>query len=869
MMKLEQQWFAVLAFCATVIMPLPSFAAAPAYISEVAWAGSSLSASDEWIEILNTTENNLDMSGWSLTGAGSKETDIVLPEGSVVAPNSTFLIGNYDAQHENSTLAIEPNFVTASLSLPNSGLHLHLLDNDFAVVDVAGGTGAPFAGGSGGTADALDGRYTSMVRVDGLVSGEEKTNWMDAALSRNLDENVTDFATPGMHPIAERIVEKEIPVVETESSPEENADFEVTTEEEIEFVKDTGQEVHPTEPEEDLETVSETEGVDETVEKVIQDTNEEVVTTEFIEETEAPIEETESEPTAEKEALDEVKPEESSIMETKGVETKDTPTPNIIVSEFLAAPDTEQDEWVELKNMDDTVVDLTDWTLEDESGKQTILEGTIEPAAFFLVVKPNGKLNNGGDSIIVKNELGEEMLSLTYGNDEVPAGKKGESIVLDGDRYHPTQIHTPGKPNLIFIPVAQVNEEKIQEIEQENETTKETLAIPEPEIAIEEVLNTTIQLTSLYPNTNGKDETEEYIKLQNTGSDNLSLEGWSISDESGKQYVFNAGVELAPNEELMINRTETKIALNNTGDTVFLHAPNKKLIDQVTYSKSTKGETYDRSADGWSWSQTVEATNESTKEVSQQQVRTTTTTLSYVPSNKTIAELTALPVGNRATVSGVVTATPNSLGKQFFYIQDETGGIQIYFYKATFPEMQIGDVISVTGELTSTRGEPRLKISNANAITHQAGDQDIQIENVKLTELNKEHVGSLVEVTGMLQSKTSTKLVLEHNGETLTVHLGSNGLISTETYQRGDELVVTGIVSIYNDNLRVRPRSQDDIIVLEKEKEEIVPVVGSTKNNMPLSNQGQTGTFLLLLTFVVFVGLALARLIPRQKPMNA
>jgi DNA/RNA endonuclease YhcR with UshA esterase domain len=303
---------------------------------------------------------------------------------------------------------------------------------------------------------------------------------------------------------------------------------------------------------------------------------------------------------------------------------------------------------------------------------------------------------------------------------------------------------------------------------------------------------------------------------------------------------------------------------------VSLHAPNKQLIDQVTYSKSTKGETYDRSADEWSWTQTVKVKNETIEQSPEQETNSTNVkTSSHTTPNRTIAELIVLPVGSRATVSGVVTTTPNSLGKQFFYIQDETGGIQVYFYKATFPEMQIGDVISVTGELSTVRGESRLKISDTSAITEQNDRQDIQMEPLNLTELKNEHVGSLVQVTGMMQSKTSNKLILEHSGETLTVHLGSNGMINTEIYQRGDELVVTGILSVYDDNLRIRPRSQDDIVVLEKEKEELLPVIGSTKNSSTMRDQGQTGTFLLLLTFVVFVGLAIARLIPRQKPMNA
>ncbi|MDG1949378.1 MAG: lamin tail domain-containing protein [bacterium] len=837
MLKIEQQWFAVLAFCATTILPLPTFAASPTYISEISWAGSSLSASDEWVEIANTANVPLDISKWSLTGAASKNATITIPEGSIVAANSTFVIGNYDAQHGNSALTIEPNLVTTSLSLPNSGFHLHLMDNDHAVIDVAGGTGTPFAGGSGGTADALDGRYTSMVRVDGSLSGEEKTNWTDATVAQNLLDKVSDYATPGRHPVALTETEESAPTLNNELPPEE--------------------EVIPTD-------------------EHIEEDSQEPPTEEIVMEPTVSTDASKDEVTLEEESLTDPLPSAEHQEDVPQEVTISKPSlqqvlPNLIVSEFLAAPETGQEEWIEIQNIGETSVGLSDWTLEDEGGKQTTLDGLVKSEAFFVIVKPEGKLNNDGDSIILKNEHGNEVLSLTYGSEEVPSGKKGESVALDGNTYHPTQIHTPGTPNLIFIPMKNIQELGLEE-------TAETELVPEIELELkteemQEAPLTTMELSSIYPNTHGSDETEEYLELKNSGTETVTLDGWKVSDASGKKYVFKNQVQVAPGEVLRLNRTETKIALNNTAETIMLHAPNKELIDQVSYTKSTKGETYNRNGDTWTWSQTqaVEQVSVTTQKEAQtlQTTPTPTSAGSKIPNN-TINELTKQSIGTRATVTGVVTAVPNTLGKQFMYIQDETGGIQVYFYKATFPELELGDVISVTGELSNARGEHRLKISDAGSITNINDSRGAQTEAVAIADVNNQHIGKIIETSGMIQSKGANKLTLEHNGEMLTVHLGSGGVIITDSYQRGDKLTVTGIVSIYDNNLRVRPRSQDDIVMIEEKKnEEAAPIIGSTKNNSPLNNQGQAGTLLLLLTFVAFVGLAIARLIPRQKPMNA
>ncbi|MBU4370136.1 hypothetical protein KKG58_05295, partial [Patescibacteria group bacterium] len=54
---------------------------------------------------------------------------------------------------------------------------------------------------------------------------------------------------------------------------------------------------------------------------------------------------------------------------------------------------------------------------------------------------------------------------------------------------------------------------------------------------------------------------------------------------------------------------------------------------------------------------------------------------------------------------GVVIVEPGILGKQFFYIN----GIQIYSYYKDFPELAIGDEISIKGIISQSRGEKRIK----------------------------------------------------------------------------------------------------------------------------------------------------------------
>src|SRR5690349_842047 len=112
-----------LAACSLLfVLPFSVRASGPVFFSEVAWAGSSASLADEWLEICGAP--GTDLSGWSLEGASANP--IALAAGSVIPASGAYLVANYGDADARSTLAVAPDLVTTAVALSNSSLFLTL-----------------------------------------------------------------------------------------------------------------------------------------------------------------------------------------------------------------------------------------------------------------------------------------------------------------------------------------------------------------------------------------------------------------------------------------------------------------------------------------------------------------------------------------------------------------------------------------------------------------------------------------------------------------------------------------------------------------------------------------------------------------------
>ncbi|PIT86337.1 MAG: hypothetical protein COU33_03750, partial [Candidatus Magasanikbacteria bacterium CG10_big_fil_rev_8_21_14_0_10_43_6] len=131
-------------------------------INEIAWMGTRVGAvNDEWIELYNPTDAEIDISDWSLTISGEPITWNTIS--STIPAKGYYLLERTDDETLQGVHA--QGMYTGAMR--NSGEDLRLLDQSGNIVDEVANAQGWFAGGA----------YRSMERIDPTVAGSLASNW--------------------------------------------------------------------------------------------------------------------------------------------------------------------------------------------------------------------------------------------------------------------------------------------------------------------------------------------------------------------------------------------------------------------------------------------------------------------------------------------------------------------------------------------------------------------------------------------------------------------------------------------------------------------------------------------------------------------
>ena len=127
-------------------------------INEIAWAGTAASTSDEWIELYNTTDEAIDLTGWALV-FGETTIDLGGEANVTIEAGGYFLLERTD----DGTVSDVDADVLYTGSLSNAGVVVELRNAAGEIVDWvdASETGWP-----AGTSGDEEPPYASMERVD-------------------------------------------------------------------------------------------------------------------------------------------------------------------------------------------------------------------------------------------------------------------------------------------------------------------------------------------------------------------------------------------------------------------------------------------------------------------------------------------------------------------------------------------------------------------------------------------------------------------------------------------------------------------------------------------------------------------------------
>ena len=335
-----------------------------------------------------------------------------------------------------------------------------------------------------------------------------------------------------------------------------------------------------------------------------------------------------------------------------------------------------------------------------------------------------------------------------------------------------------------------------------------------------------LRINEFMVNPEGSDDME-WVEIFNNSSEIIDLSNFKLDDMDGGSRPF-ALVDLAiqPFSYLLINRSDSSLALNNTTDSVRFLDLNDNLLEEVSYDnvKEANAFAYSEILNNWFWTETP-----SPGEYNRLEALESLEISGYEADNSnyvysTISEVKDLEKGDYVITSGIVTAPPNVLGKKVFYISEYdnltqevylSSGIEIYSSRSDFPDLRVGDIIELDGKVSVVSDKKRINLQKDSFINILGNNELSEVELIGTGDLTDELIGSLIKVSGELVSKKSSNYYLDDGSGEIKIYIKKDtGILKPKT-EVGHILEVAGILDLTKTGYRLLPRFNEDINVGE------------------------------------------------------
>ena len=485
-----------------------------------------------------------------------------------------------------------------------------------------------------------------------------------------------------------------------------------------------------------------------------------------------------------------------------------TPTPEpekiiysgVIISEIYPNPAEGGKEFVELYNTTDKDIDLVNWKLDDipdnsklPNSKIQTLSGIV-PAKGFLVLEAGLALkiglNNEQDSVILYDPNGEIQSQVDY---VMKDSQKGSSYMYIDGKWLWNNTPSPNSINISPVNTSIVI------------TPTPSPVSPIPITILPKQNIGSIIISEIYPYPNFGDE---FIELFNTTNQDIDITGWKLADLA-KNYTLS-GIIPAKSYKLY-NQSETKIALNNTSETITLIDNYNQIQSSTSYSKSYKGLSYIPILQTWSWTKTItpNASNIFTENTNLENLK------NYVEIEN-IEDLSQIEDGEFIDIQGQVIIPVGELLDNSFYIIKNNRIVKIYDRQKRFPNLKSGNIVKIKAEWHNTDTQQYLKINSPENI-EIISEQNLNIQSENKQVLDNSDWGKVVSIKGVLDTNSKTKLVLVSKNNNLPVKLYADK-ITKPKMKKGDIINVTGFIEVYDGETRLIPWNSSQIKVTKFNK---------------------------------------------------
>lgn len=280
-------------------------------------------------------------------------------------------------------------------------------------------------------------------------------------------------------------------------------------------------------------------------------------------------------------------------------------------------------EWIEISNLGSEVADLSGWTLRAADGSPSItLTGAVTAGGYFLLERTSdetvpgatadqiytGSLSNSGE-ILELRDAGGSLIDKIDASGGWPAGDNDLKLTMErrtGGGWQssaaaggtPKTENSGGATSPQPSPAPGEGEAVAPESAASSAAASAGQAGGGGEIKEED----NIIISEILPDPAGADSRGEFIELQNLGEQTVYLSGWRLETKNLKFEIrTDSRLVIEPKRFLALWRSDTGLPLSNQDDTVKLYAPGKsRAADSVKYKKPPTGKSYSRDGAGLS-----------------------------------------------------------------------------------------------------------------------------------------------------------------------------------------------------------------------------------------------------------------------------
>jgi len=303
---------------------------------------------------------------------------------------------------------------------------------------------------------------------------------------------------------------------------------------------------------------------------------------------------------------------------------------DVVINEicWMGTKTSSADEWIELYNKTNQDINLDGWGLYKEGGKTLIepLTGTIKAKSYYLIERTDDStisnipasqepsswggygLKNSGEhlQLLDQNSAIIDEINCIDGwfagdNSTKATMERRDSLVTGNNpKNWQTSKNPGGTPK---------TENSLGKTDTELEPGTVTTSIPTStkntvSRSESKVYPQNIFINEVLPSPEGSDAKNEWIEIFNGNNFEVDISNWKIQDTIGNitTYSFPEGTKIKAKGFLVLARPQTKITLQNSGDTLNLIQPDGIIIDTITYRKAPLNQSYNRTESDWQWS---------------------------------------------------------------------------------------------------------------------------------------------------------------------------------------------------------------------------------------------------------------------------